>query len=301
MGQVDNCPNTDIPGLCVQRPQEVLSVCGADGGCAVEDSGFAETEGRVYRVRGRFGRENGAYSTIAKLAPAVVLSEMPDDWTEDLTPGREPSGLRATATSAGIELAWDRPREDFLSVDGYQVLRRDAYGPAFAPVMWNTRNSNRSWTDREVDGVVRYVYQVKAVRFKELSGASNEAEATALSSQPQQGTATPSAAGELLGHGVGRVADRSVVDVARRRANRLRSGVVSGRFDRLADGESGPRRDGHPVQSHRADGEHRVLLPGAGRERRRSGRMVISCGDHTAGAQQSGHRSAQHRRHGPGG
>ena len=69
MGQVDNCPNADIPGLCVQRPQEALSVCGADGGCAVEDSGFAETEGRVYRVRGRFGRENGAYSTIAKLAP----------------------------------------------------------------------------------------------------------------------------------------------------------------------------------------------------------------------------------------
>ena len=226
---------------------------------------------------------------------------MPEDWTEDLTPGREPSGLRATATSAGIELAWHRPRVEGFGVDGYQVLRRDAYGPAFTPVMWNTRNSNRSWTDRDVDAVVRYVYTVKAVRFKELSGASNEAEATALSSQPQQGTATPSAPENFSATASG----ASQIDLLWTLPNGEPTGYE---VEWSADGSTGwqtvsPAHGGTDTQySHTSlTANTAYYYRVRGGERRRSGRMVISCGDHAAGAQQSGHRRTQHRRHGPGG
>ena len=57
------------------------------------------------------------------------VTEIADASPIDITPPETPTGVRATATSAGTRVFWDRP--DDLSVAGHRVYRRiRGQGPA---------------------------------------------------------------------------------------------------------------------------------------------------------------------------
>ena len=120
------------------------------------------------------------------LTPPTTQSK--DDWTEDLSAGRRPRGLSAEATVAGNALAWQAPQAAADEVTGYRVLRRapEEGERTLVPVAEDTGSADTAWTDTDVEEGVRYVYRVKAIRGRELSGVSNYRSVRAAAPAPDE-------------------------------------------------------------------------------------------------------------------
>ena len=112
---------------------------------------------------------------LALLAAAyALLAPGHESQAQSLVPAA-PTDLTAAPVSHGtVALSWDDPGDD--SITGYRILRRD---PAhqdpgvFSTLVSNTGSAATSHTDGAVAAETRYVYRVKAINSKGLSGQSN--------------------------------------------------------------------------------------------------------------------------------
>ena len=125
------------------------------------------------------------------LLPEEVHSGEDEGWTENLAPGRRPRNLAVEATTAGNVLRWQAPRLAADEVTGYRVLRRAPKKGegSLEPVAEDTGSADTSWMDVDVEEGVTYVYRVKAIRARELSGLSNSRRVTATGTPAPEFTA----------------------------------------------------------------------------------------------------------------
>ena len=112
---------------------------------------------------------------VSVLAALVVLALTAGGIQAQATVPAAPTGLAATSVSHdSVAFSWDDPGDD--SITGYRILRRD---PAhqdpgvFSTLVSNTGSAATSHTDGAVAAETRYVYRVKAINSKGLSGQSN--------------------------------------------------------------------------------------------------------------------------------
>ena len=112
---------------------------------------------------------------VSVLAALVVLALTAGGIQAQATVPAAPTGLAATSVSHdSVAFSWDDPGDD--SITGYRILRRD---PAhqdpgvFSTLVSNTGSAATSYTDGAVAAETRYVYRVKAINSKGLSGQSN--------------------------------------------------------------------------------------------------------------------------------
>ena len=161
----------------VDPPHEGVEKIYAHGGLTVEeDSTFH------YRVRGVNGSGEGPWSNVlGPWPPPTQEQQAGEAWTEDLSPGLQPRDLEADPTAAGNVLSWRAPWRSPEDVTGYQILRRrvDTSEQPW-PIVEDTGNTGATWTDTGVEEGVLYFYQVKTVRGRELSRASNYVEVYAV-------------------------------------------------------------------------------------------------------------------------
>ena len=161
----------------VDPPHEGVEKIYAHGGLTVEeDSTFH------YRVRGVNGSGAGPWSNVlGPWPPPTQQQQAGEAWTEDLSPGLQPRDLEADPTAAGNVLSWRAPWRSPEDVTGYQILRRRVdTGEQPWPIVEDTGNTGATWTDTGVEQGVLYFYQVKTVRGRELSRASNYVEVYAV-------------------------------------------------------------------------------------------------------------------------
>ena len=135
--------------------------------------------------------------SIKQARPWVFSGAGAEEWTEDLTPGRQPSNLRAEATDAGIALTWDAPQDAAEEVTGYQILRRrpDQGELTLAVYVWDTGSAATSYTDADVTEGEKHTYRVRAVRGRELSSVSNYRAAVAVAVRNTPATGVPTITG----------------------------------------------------------------------------------------------------------
>ncbi len=159
-------------------------------------TGLTPNKEYFYRVRatGDDGESNWSNTISVRTAPASEQQE--GEWTEDLTAGRQPRNLAASATDAGIVLSWNAPDNAADEVTGYQILRRRPGQGEDTLLIWveDTGSTATSYTDAAVTEGVRHVYRVKAIRGRELSGVSNYVSLTAVAlatSEPSPDDSTP--------------------------------------------------------------------------------------------------------------
>ena len=161
----------------VDPPHEGVEKIYAHGGLTVEeDSTFH------YRVRGVNGSGAGPWSNVlGPWPPPTQEQQAGEAWTEDLSPGLQPLDLAVDPTAAGNVLSWRAPWRSPEDVTGYQILRRrvDTAEQPW-PIVEDTGNTGTTWTDTGVEEGVLYFYQVKTVRGRELSRASNYVEVYAV-------------------------------------------------------------------------------------------------------------------------
>ena len=161
----------------VDPPHEGVEKIYAHGGLTVEeDSTFH------YRVRGVNGSGAGPWSNVlGPWPPPTQEQQAGEAWTEDLSPGLQPQDLVADPTGAGNVLSWRAPWRSPEDVTGYQILRRrvDTSEQPW-PIVEDTGNTGATWTDTGVEQGALYFYQVKTVRGRELSRASNYVEVYAV-------------------------------------------------------------------------------------------------------------------------
>ena len=161
----------------VDPPHEGVEKIYAHGGLTVEeDSTFH------YRVRGVNGSGAGPWSNVlGPWPPPTQQQQAGEAWTEDLSPGLQPRDLEADPTAAGNVLSWRAPWRSPEDVTGYQILRRRVdTGEQPWPIVEDTGNTGATWTDTGVEQGALYFYQVKTVRGRELSRASNYVEVYAV-------------------------------------------------------------------------------------------------------------------------
>ena len=105
-----------------------------------------------------------------------------------------------------------------------------------------------------------------------------------------------------FGQRLGQRPDRPVLDDHETGLDELRAPVVDGRRRDVASGRPGPCRYEYHLQPHRAVAGEHLPVPGAGRQRRRAGRLVrAGRGDHGSGPEDRAGRAGQpgRRRRGP--
>ena len=161
----------------VDPPHEGVEKIYAHGGLTVEeDSTFH------YRVRGVNGSGAGPWSNVlGPWPPPTQEQQAGEAWTEDLSTGLQPRDLAVDPTAAGNVLSWRAPWRSPEDVTGYQILRRRVdTGEQPWPIVEDTGNTGATWTDTGVEQGVLYFYQVKTVRGRELSRASNYVEVYAV-------------------------------------------------------------------------------------------------------------------------
>ena len=111
---------------------------------------------------------------VSVLAALVVLALTAGGIQAQATVPAAPTGLAGSVSHDSVALSWDDPGDD--SITGYRILRRD---PAhqdpgvFSTLVSNTGSAATSYTDGAVAAETRYVYRVKAINSKGLSGQSN--------------------------------------------------------------------------------------------------------------------------------
>ena len=184
----------------VDPPHEGVEKIYAHGGLAVEeDSTFH------YRVRGVNGSGAGPWSNVlGPWPPPTQEQQAGEAWTEDLSPDLQPRDLAVDPTAAGNVLSWRAPWRSPEDVTGYQILRRrvDTAEQPW-PIVEDTGNTGATWTDTGVEEGVLYFYQVKTVRGRELSRASNYVEvyAVAVASETTEAALTASFSADFSAHG----------------------------------------------------------------------------------------------------
>ena len=112
---------------------------------------------------------------LAAAASYALLSSDDETSAQSTVVPAAPTGLTTAPVSHGtVALSWDDPGDD--SITGYRILRRDPahQGPGvFSTLVSNTGSAATSYTDGAVAAETRYVYRVKAINSKGLSGQSN--------------------------------------------------------------------------------------------------------------------------------
>ncbi len=184
----------------VDPPHEGVEKIYAHGGLTVEeDSTFH------YRVRGVNGSGAGPWSNVlGPWPPPTQQQQAGEAWTEDLSPGLQPRDLEADPTAAGNVLSWRAPWRSPEDVTGYQILRRRVdTGEQPWPIVEDTGNTGATWTDTGVEQGALYFYQVKTVRGRELSRASNYVEvyAVAVAAETTEAALTASFSADFSAHG----------------------------------------------------------------------------------------------------
>ena len=87
-----------------------------------------------------------------------------------------PYGLTAAVSGSTVVLTWEAPVR-FPNLYGYRIIRgRPALGETEPSVYIDTRNSETSYTDTDVEPGALYVYRVQAATFSWFSAASEPVE-----------------------------------------------------------------------------------------------------------------------------
>ena len=165
------------------------------------------------------GRSLSNRLELSVTGPDGQTTERPTNREEPKEPPPAPQNLTAVVNKNGsVTLVWDAPDDD--SVTGYQVLRRRPTMDEDTLLVHveDTGSTATTYTDSDVTGGVRHVYQVKAINAAGLSERSNhvkvdpperEANAPASGAPVITGTAQ---VGETLTADTSGVADEDGLD-----------------------------------------------------------------------------------------
>ena len=119
-----------------------------------------EDAGKTFRVRVSFTDDAGNEESLTSEAVAPV----------------RPNGLSATMSGQNVVLTWNVPT-DFPHLLEYQILRhRPGLGETEPQVQADTRSTDTTYTDTDVEPDTLYVYRVKAASFTRFSEASEPVE-----------------------------------------------------------------------------------------------------------------------------
>ena len=124
----------------------------------------SDDEGMAIKVRVSFTDDAGNSETLTS-APltsgALVVSS-------------QPTGLTAMVSERTVVLRWNPPAE-FRFLIQYQILRQRPEAGEAEPVAYiDTRTAETTHTDRDVEPGVLYLYRVKAVNLRGLSGEASQ-------------------------------------------------------------------------------------------------------------------------------
>ena len=148
-------------------------------GTGNSDTSFIDTdveaEARyVYRIKARnqhgLSKRSKLFNADLPEAPLPDPDPVPAQEPEPETPAA-PAGLTYTA----VTLSWDDPADS--SITGYQILRRNRLdaGDPFDVLVDDTGRARKRYTDKDLEPLAEYEYQVKARNEHGLSPASNSA------------------------------------------------------------------------------------------------------------------------------
>ena len=101
---------------------------------------------------------------LGALTAALVFTANP---VQAAAAAEAPQNLSARIVDGGVELEWDAPAVDDVSVDGYEILRRrtNRGEQRLTTLVSDTGNTETTYTDATAtEPGVRYAYRVKAIR-----------------------------------------------------------------------------------------------------------------------------------------
>ena len=101
---------------------------------------------------------------LGALTAALVFTANP---VQAAAGAEAPQNLSARIVDGGVELEWDAPAVDDVSVDGYEILRRrtNRGEQRLTTLVSDTGNTETTYTDATAtEPGVRYAYRVKAIR-----------------------------------------------------------------------------------------------------------------------------------------
>ena len=211
------------------------------------DTGLDGGTARHYRVRAVNDAGSGEWSAV------VSATTVPD----------APENVSATASGTSrIDVSWTAPEGE---VTGYEVEWSADGETGWTGVDPAHGGTETGYGDTGLDGGTARHYRVRAVNEAGSGEWSAVVSATTVPDAPENVSATASGT--------------SRIDVSWTAPE----GEVTGyEVEWSADGENGldgsgpgPRRDGDRVRRHRARRRHGPPLPGAGRQRRGFGRVVV--------------------------
>ena len=121
----------------------------------------------VYRVKAINEAGTSVESGFVK-----ITHEPPGSHPVEGSPGA-PARVRPVNAWNGMKLRWQAP--DDLDVTGYQILRRrpDECEGSLRVYVQNTRGTETTWVDANVEMGKRYVYRVRAINANGVSAVSN--------------------------------------------------------------------------------------------------------------------------------
>ena len=145
----------DNPSFTYQWLADDVDISGATG----DSYTLTDSEvGTTLKVRVSFTDDAGNSET---LTSAPVVSS-------------QPTGLTATVSERAVVLRWNPPAE-FRFLIQYQILRQRPEAGEAEPVAYiDTRTAETTHTDRDVEPGVLYLYRVKAVNLRGLSGEASQ-------------------------------------------------------------------------------------------------------------------------------
>ena len=159
--------------VLAKRPSEVLMR-------APRPSRF----GALIRRRPFWALAAAAFLALAAATVAVIGTGPTAQAQNERTP---PADLVARLVRGGVELTWDRPAQNYESVDGYEILRRrpNRGEQTLTTLVSDTATTDTAYFDTTAtEPGVRYNYQVKAIRDGVTSRPSNTATVLVLLSAP---------------------------------------------------------------------------------------------------------------------